>query len=310
METLKLITSTEFIEKWQTLIGSALGPFLAIILSVIGFLVKGCLQKRSNRKEAIRRTEIAFSQTLSHLLVAVSQLEDFIARAKTIVEQVQVVTDPNFYAIQETNFPATIAIYFDEDLIKMRLKSYYVHNKILITDYLVRSANGNIKQFRYDFERLLDRNERMATPERMRPPAQRTAFVENFGGFITMIETFVNSLKIENALSIAEAKVYNLKLMKNRLWTVWKYEGTTLKYFRDKKVMERYNGSMDAVDRINDLMKKEAEKLMQEAQNRIAQGDVEGGVLGSGIHPLIPSALAQNRKQNQSLLKKNSFSRN
>jgi hypothetical protein len=275
METLKLITSTEFIEKWQTLIGSALGPFLAIILSVIGFLVKGCLQKRSNRKEAIRRTEIAFSQTLSHLLVAVSQLEDFIARAKTIVEQVQVVTDPNFYAIQETNFPATIAIYFDEDLIKMRLKSYYVHNKILITDYLVRSANGNIKQFRYDFERLLDRNERMATPERMRPPAQRTAFVENFGGFITMIETFVNSLKIENALSIAEAKVYNLKLMKNRLWTVWKYEGTTLKYFRDKKVMERYNGSMDAVDRINDLMKKEAEKLMQEAQNRIAQGDVE-----------------------------------
>lgn len=275
METLRLITSTEFIKEWQTLIGSALGPFLAIILSALGFLLKGLLQKRSNRREAIRRAEIAFSQTLSHLLVAVSQLEDFIVRAKTILEEVRGVTDPNFYAIQETNFPATIAIYFDEELIKMRLKSYYVHNKILITDYLIRSANGNIQQFRYDFERLLDRNERMATLERMRPLAQRAAFVENFGGFIAMIETFINSLKTENALSIAQAKVYNLKLMKNHLWTVWKYEGTALKYFGDRKSMERYNGSMDAVDRINDLMKEEAEKLMREARDRVAQGEVE-----------------------------------
>lgn len=274
-ESLNSILSEQFIDKWQTLIGSALGPFLAITLSVIGFFIKGKLQKRSERKEATRRAEIAFSQTLSHLLVAVSQLEDFIARAKTILEEVRAITDPNFYAIQETNFPATIAIYFDEQLIKMRLKSYYVHNKILITDYLIRSANGNIKQFRYDFERLLDRNERMATPERMRPPAQRAAFIENFGGFITMIEIFVNSLKTENALSIAEAKVYNLKLMKNHLWTVWKYEGIALKYFRDKKAMEKYNGSMDAVDRINELMKVEAEKLMQEAQNRVAQGERE-----------------------------------
>jgi len=275
METIKSIISTEFIEKWQTLIGSALGPFLAITLSALGFLIKWLLQKRSNRKEAIRRAEIAFSQTLSRLLIAISQLEDFITRARIILEQVRAVIDPTFYALLETNFPATIAVYFDEELIKMKFKSYYIHNKILITDYLISSANGNIKQFRYDFERLLDRNERMATPERMRPPAQRQSFIENFSGFIEMVETFVNSLKTDNAQSIAEAKVFNLKLMKNHLWTVWKYEGTTLKYFRNKKAMERYNGSMDAVDRINDLMKKEAGKLMQEARNRATQGELE-----------------------------------
>lgn len=275
IELLKSVTTETFLQKWQTLIGSALGPFLAIILSALGFLIKGLLQKRSDRKEATRRAEIAFSQTLSHLLVAVSQLEDFITRAKIILEEVRKITDPNFYAIQETNFPATIAIYFDEALIKMRFKSYYIHNKILITDYLVRSANGNIKQFRYDFERLLDRNERMATPERMRPTAQREAFLENFGGFVTMVETFVNSIKTDNALSIAEAKVFNLKLMKNHLRTVWKYEGATLKYFRDNKSMEKYNGSMEAVDRINNLMREEAEKLMEEAQYRVAQGELE-----------------------------------
>lgn len=277
IEILKLVISPEFIEKWQTLIGSALGPFLAIILSAIGFLTKGWLQKRSNLKESIRRAEIAFSQTLSHLNVAVMQLEDFITRAKVIIEDVNAISNPNFYALQEANFPATISIYFDNELIKMKFKSYYIHNKILITDYLIRSANGNINQFRYDYERLLDRNERMATPERMHPPDQRAAFAGNLSGFISMIEIFVNSLKTDNALSIAEAKIYNLKLMKTHfldfkpVWNRWKYEGTTLKYFRDQKTMENYNGSMNAVDRINTLMKNEAETMMQEAQNRVNQ---------------------------------------
>ncbi len=281
VEILKLITSPEFIEKWQTLIGSALGPFLAIILSAIGFLAKGWLQKKLARKEAIRRAEIAFSQTLSHINVAIMQLEHFVRMARSIVAEVSAITDPKFYALQETNFPATISIYFDDELIRMRFNSYYVHNKILITDYLVKSANGNIKQFRYDFERLLDRNERMATPERMRPSDQRDAFVANLSGFLDMVEAFINGLKTKNTLSIAQAKVYNLKLMKTHLldfkpvWNQWKYEGISMKYFRDRKAMEKYNGSMDAVDRISDLMKNEAEELIQEVENRVVQGEIE-----------------------------------
>jgi len=33
----------EFVNKWQTLIGSALGPFLAVILSAIVFWIKSTL---------------------------------------------------------------------------------------------------------------------------------------------------------------------------------------------------------------------------------------------------------------------------
>lgn len=268
IETINLVTSVEFIEKWQTLIGSAIGPFLAILISAVAFLYKEKRQKARDRKEAIRRTEVALSQTLSHILIAAYQLEGFIERAKIIISGVEKVTDPKSYSLNETNFPATMNIYFDEELIKMRFHSYYLHNKILIVDYLVRDANSNIQQFRYDYERLLEKNERLADEKKMLPPDQRAAYIHNFKGFIKMIQEFVDGLKKDSAQSIAQAKVYNLKLMQNQLWTIWKYEGASFRYFENKKEMENYNGSMKAVDRINKLMEKEATELMREPQER------------------------------------------
>lgn len=268
-ETFMLIMSVEFIEKWQTLIGSALGPFLAIMISVSGFLVKGKFKKISDRKESIRRAEIAFSQTLNHILTSVIQLEDFVERVRFIIGEVEKVTDPKTYALQETNFPPIISIYFDEDLPKMKFESYYLHNKILIIEYIVRWTNSTICQFRIDFEKLLEKNERMA--EKMGHEAQRKSYIQNLKGYTEMVEVFVKSLKEDQTKSIVQAKVYNLRLMKRYLITIWKYEGVFLKYFRDRKEMEEYNGSLEAVDRINDLMKNDADSLLLEIRNRSSE---------------------------------------
>jgi hypothetical protein len=104
----------------------------------------------------------------------------------------------------------------------------------------------------------------------MLPVDQRAAYIHNFEGFIKMIQEFVGGLKKDSAHSIAQAKAYNLKLMQNQLLTIWKYEGISFKYFKNKKDIENYNGSMKAVDRINKLMEKDAIKIMREPQERIS----------------------------------------
>jgi hypothetical protein len=124
----------ELINNWQTLIGSFLGPFLAIILSAFGFLIKEKYQKRKDRKEAIRRAEISFAETLNHVFTSVEQLEFFIQRVKTIMSDIEGIDDEKIFSLNETNFPPTISIYFDDDIRKLKFKSYYLHNKILIIE--------------------------------------------------------------------------------------------------------------------------------------------------------------------------------
>ncbi len=267
MELILYLLPVDFLFAWQSLIGSFLGPFLAIILSTTGLWIEIKLRKRHDREEAIRRAEIAFSQTLTHMNVAVLQLEEFIHRAKQILKQVEEISDPTKYSIPETNFPATIGIEFDADLIAMKFKSYYIHNKILIADYLVKTSNDNARQFRHDFERLLNRNEKIVMWGKINAKEQRAAFIDNLDGYIKMIETFVDALQNNYIQSIAEAKIYNLKLMDGQLHTLWMYEGK-FRYFKNKKEMKKFNGSMDAVDRIDKLLEVDTIKLMSDMKER------------------------------------------
>ncbi len=254
-------------ERWQTLIGSALGPFLSIILSAIGFYIEQKWKQQKEKKEAIRRAEISFSQTLTHINIAVTQLEEFINRVNAIIEELESSQDLDKYVIQGANFPATINIHFDQELIKMKFNSYYIHNKIIIAEYLIKTSNDSIKKFRYEFESLLEKIERMATPERMTFKKHRETSISLFGGFIQMVKKTTNALKDDYTKSIVKAKVYNLKLMKSHLGTLWRYEGK-YKFFKNREKMKEYNGSMQAIDRIDRLMEEEAPKLVTEMSQR------------------------------------------
>jgi len=247
---------TQDIEKWQTLIGSALGPFLAIMLALLGFFIKGKFQKRWDRKEAIRSAEIAFSQTYNHTVISVDQLEYFIERIKGLINEIKKITEPNQYANYETNYPPIINIQFNEELLKMKFGSYYLHNKILSIEYFVRNANSTISQFRIDFEKLLKKNEWMI--EKQKPEDQRQAYIQHLQSYIHMFEMFLESLKKESVKSILKAKVYNLKLMKGHSMTIRKYES--------KKDM-----SLEAVDRIDDSLQLDTNKLLEKVRARASK---------------------------------------
>lgn len=267
LETIQPWIPVDFIHKWQPLIGSTLGPFLAITLSLCAFYIKEKYQKRKERKECIRRVEVGLAQTLNHIFTSLSQLDYFVDRVKTIISEIEGVTDPTMYAINETNFPPIINIHFDEELSKMKFGSYYLHNKILIIEYLVRWTNSTIAQFREDFSKLLKKSEFLIL-QKVTPTFQREAYVENLKGFISMVETFLTSLRTENVKSIAQAKVYNLKLMKKYFMTLWKHEKIDFRYFKTRKEIEKYRESLDALDRINNLIEVEVNKLIFEAEER------------------------------------------
>lgn len=266
MDNILQLLPVEFLFKWQTLVGSFLGPFLAIFLSYAAYLLKEEFQKRKDRKEAIRRAEITFAITINQLHVTIKQLNDFITRVKKIISEIEAATDHSKYYLIETNFPSVINIYFDEDLIKMKFKSYYIHNKILMIDTGIKLTNGSLQAIKYDYEKLLKRNELIA--EKNNPESQRKTYVKNLEGYVKMVQDFLDTLKDGNIKTIVQAKVYNLKLMKKNYRTIWKYEGSSLKYFKNKKEIEKYNGDILAVERIDELIEKEVIEVLGKANKR------------------------------------------
>ncbi|MBU1033263.1 MAG: hypothetical protein ABII13_00100 [Patescibacteria group bacterium] len=266
-ELFQLITfHGDFIYRWQTLIGSFLGPFLAVALTVVGFMLKGKYQRWKERKEAIRFAEISFAQTINHLMSSIIELEGFIERVTLQIKEITEVNDSIAYARQYTNYPPLADVYFDKDIIKMKFKSYYLHNKILIIDHAARLINSAMYQFGIDYEKLLKNNQILA--EKMHPEPQRIAYVQNLNSYTNMVEGFLKAHKEKTIFYILQAKVYNLKLMNKHFRTLWKYEKSDLRYFRNKQKIKEYNLSLDAVKRIDDLMKEDTEKLFTEMKER------------------------------------------
>lgn len=256
-----------FLHEWEVLIGSALGPFLAIILSLLAYFMKRVYEKWKDKREAIRRAEISFTQTINHILTSVEQLDYFVDRVKLIIEAIKNITDEKSYALNGTNFPPVINIHFDEELLKLKFKSYYLHNKILIIEYIVRWTNNTISQFREDFLGFLKKNEFVVTCG-VPPKLQREGYVQNLEEFIKEVEKFIKTLKEKNVKTIVQAKVYNLKLMEKYLRTIWKYERGHFKYFKTKKKMLKYAKKLEMPDVIDNLIEKEVIGLINESEEK------------------------------------------
>ena len=248
-----------FIKDWQTLIGSFSGPFLAIILSALAFVVREKWQKIKERKEAIRRVEISLSYTLNDIFSLTEAFKGFFERVDSIIHELKEIPVQKV-ALIETNFPPIVDIHIDAELSKMKFRSYYLHNKILIIEYSTKWANNAIKQFREDFDKLIKKNEFLII-NKVSPEIQKKAYFDNLTGFISMVKKSIDSLNEKGVPAIAKAKVYNLKLMKKYRRTLWKFE-------RTKQDMINQSSSLDCVDRIDKLMEAEAAKLLGEVEKR------------------------------------------
>ncbi len=270
--------SVSFLDKWQTLIGAALGPFLAVILSAIGFWIKSILENKRERKEHLRRIEIGITRSLSDIYVVEEQLRLFADRLQKLATEAKNISDPKEFFLNIINFPAIREIYRDPEMMSFKIKSYYLHNKILFADAGIKHTNETNRNLKNDFESLLSQNELLVALLSRKLPSesgtntadlQRQTYADNLENFAKAINDYISQCIRLGIKTMAQIKIYNDLIRKRWGWiTLWRQEGINLKYFRNKKEYENFARNLDSMDRIDLFIEKNVKDIMTKAETR------------------------------------------
>jgi len=258
-----------FIKEWQTLIGSFLGPFLAILLSGIAYSIKLFIENRSGRKENLRLIEISTTRSLNESFKTREELRGFAQRIKDLSKNGKNINDDKLYFLDITNFPPLEEIYRNKDLSLRTTNSYYLHNKLLFVDAGINRLNKITDSMKEDFYKLISQNEFLIAL-REEPKRQRIAYTKNLDGFADFIEKDI-ILFIDNGIKLmAQIKVYNELLRKKMGFiTLWRYEGSSFKFYYNKKENDKFNKDLDSLDRIDKIIEPTVENLINEAGKRL-----------------------------------------
>lgn len=261
----------DFLYKWQELIGAALGPFLGVILAAIGFWVKGWIERKRERRETLRRIEIAITRSLNDSFVAREQLKRFAKLLRKLGAGARAETNPKVFFLERINFPSIREVYRDADAPVFKVKSYYLHNKLSFIDAGIKEVNDTLVALRNDFAELMRNNEMLVTlmQKNPNPPVQRETYAESLEAFAAAIEGYANAHLNEGIKMMSQIKVYNDWLRKQfGFFTWWKYESTRLKYFPNKSEQRKYARNLDSLDKIDTLIEAQVVLDIAEAEAR------------------------------------------
>jgi len=244
---------------------------LAIVLSAIGFWIKSILSDKKERKEFLRRIEISMARSLNDTFTLREQLKWFSQRAKDLATEAKPIDDDVTFFLSRINFPTTREIYRDIDKPNFKIKSYYLHNKVMWVDAGIKEMNMTASNLRNDFEDVIRQNEVLVAVMRNNPSprVQRDAYIRNLEASAHGIDEYV-SKSIQQGIEImTQVKVYNEKIRERhgyRFW--WKQEGTKFKYFRNKADQKAFARNLDSLDRIDKIIQEEVESALNKAEER------------------------------------------
>lgn len=257
----------EWLYTWQELVGALVGSSLGIIFAGAGFLIVRWVNIMDERKEALRKIEISNTYSLHTTIEMQERLIYFVKRARTFVQEIRSITSPVDIVFSTINFPSLGAIHLDPSCHTSRIKSYYLHNKLLIMHAGTTNANLILTQFKEDFANIVRMNETLIniTSSNPNPPAQRAAYADNVDAFATEVERFSSELH-KGMKTMVQIRVYNSHLRKNffrgLLWR-WRSEGI----FSAK--------SIDLVDEIDIAIEQEVRKNQEVAMQRLERKRAE-----------------------------------
>ncbi len=270
-------TFISFLNNWQTLVGAALGPFLAIILSAIGFWIKSVVENTKERKEQLRRIEIGITRSLNDAYTVREQLQQFAEILRNLALEARGVTNEREFFLNRVNFPAVREVYRDIDAPTFKVKSYYLHNKILFADAGTKQLNETVRGFKDDFESLIRQNELLVALMSRRLPSessnsasyQREAYADNLEGFAKSISDYASQYIQAGIKIMTQIKVYNNQLRQSR-WGIalWRNEGFSFKCFRNKTEQKKYARNLESMGRIDSAIEREVRNELEEAEKR------------------------------------------
>lgn len=265
----------EFIYNWQQLIGSALGPFLGVIFATSGFWLKSHVGKKREIREHLRRIEIALARSLNDQFDVLIELEAFIERIDSIVHSIKEV-DGTTYCLQETNFAPMTDVFHEPDLPTFKIKSYYLHNKILFIDAGIRNTNLCLERLRSEYEGLKSKNEFMVA-QKVPFTTQRESYIANLESFKRMLQGF-SKYVVAGLKTVVQARVYSRKMNAKHRYFLWQNEGHSFKFYLHRRAIDAYHRELPAIDRIDknieELVKAEldaAKKMATEKYGEIPE---------------------------------------
>lgn len=243
------IISIETLKDWQTLLGIVLGA----LVSLIGFYLKSLWDNFLERKENKRKVEIALTIALNDIFDTRLTIARFKQRVSEIIAEIdRVMSDDGKYVLEETNMPL-MEIYFDQNLVYAKTKSYYIHNNILGATSAIGSINNNFVDMKRNFKSLDTKNYflvKMGASKR----EQKGTYKNNLQGILEIMDQILDHLNI-GVLTLTRIKVYNDSLRSRwSFLTSWRYEGASFKYFKNNAAIREYRAEMTSLDRIDKLI--------------------------------------------------------
>jgi len=249
---------------WQDLVGAFLGSSIAVIFSGIGFLLARRIDAKGRSKETLRQIEVATTYALNSTFTKQQKLKKFIESAEQLILDINAITDPLQYAMMTINLPPLGEIYVDSEIPHFRVRSYYLHNKILWIHAGTIDVNGVLADLKEGWQYVIKTNETLIIDllkDRPNPPYQRATYVENIRIFIDEVERF-RTVELEKGIeTLLQAKVYNNFLRQpffiGYFIYLW-YEGFNFKDYR----------SLDSIDRIDANIQGVVDKARTEMNER------------------------------------------
>jgi len=252
--------------KWQDLVGSIIGVAGALLTVVLGLVLSHLYQKWKEVRDGIIQTEIALALGLNDIYDTERHLTDFLVRLdRSVIQPLQNNEHPGQYFFNKTNFPP-ISIHIDSSLLKAKHRSYYVHNKILIIHKNIGKTNEMFREMKIEYENIIDMGRFLIT-NGANPDNQRREYLANNQSFRVFVVDMIAQLQIAKKI-FAQTKIYNLKLLHKQRFSVWRLEGASFKFFCNGQEIEKYKGTLHCLDRIDNVIEDEVNKVMKEAEER------------------------------------------
>jgi len=264
----------DFLDHWQTIIGAGLGPFLAVILSAIGFWAKSEIEKNREIWESMRRIEIGSTATLNDVFFTRELLLRFAKQVRDLAAAARAEKDERTFFLHRINVPAFLEVYRDPGIHMLKVRSYYIHNQTIFSDSRTKEINRILGQLKPDFEDVLRQNEILVTlmqsREKPDPPTQRKAYAENLEAFASGIENYATEKLKDPIRALTQIKVYNDMLRKRHwrgyyMW--WKMESPRFKFFLPKEERAKFR-TLEGVDRIDAMIEPGVQKAIKTAEER------------------------------------------
>lgn len=246
--------------KWQTLIGSLLGPLLAFYAALF-------YHSRMDGRENIRRTEITLSRVLNDIYESREALNNFLVRLEKTIKSIDL--DDEKFFMYRGNFPNK-KIFMDERLSDLKLHSLYLHNKLMWIESGVRNIDISLNEMYESFIAIL--NDSRDNAGKMKPVEQKYLLSKELNGFSNWVKEL---LEYYNAgiKMLAQAKIYNLMLKdKSRRSIIRKYEKLSFKYYlKTDKFKKDYTSVFTMQKRIDEIIEPKVAEIINEAERRLQE---------------------------------------